>query len=70
MNKAERLEAARLIRETIDLGERFELKLPCGMIVRCDNTLEARDSMARKFEKGYKHPRVHSHNILKRKLFK
>jgi len=66
MNKKERLEAASLIRTTIDIGERFELKLPCGMIVRCDNTEEARNSMAAKFEKRPYTPS----NLLKRRLWK
>jgi hypothetical protein len=52
MNKKERIEAASLIRSTTNKGKRFELKLPCGMTVRCDNTEAARDRMAAKFEKG------------------
>ena len=68
MNKKERLEAASLIRTTNTKGERFELKLPCGMIVRCDNTEEARNNMAARFEKGVSFP--DASKLLKRKMWK
>jgi hypothetical protein len=68
MNKKERFEAASLIRSTIDIGERFELKLPCGMTVRCDNTTEARERMAAKFEKGSKIK--DASKLLKRRMWK
>lgn len=52
MKPAERREAAQLIRDHSCISERFELKLPCGMIVRCDNNKEAREALARRFEKA------------------
>ncbi len=69
MNKAERNEAADLIRTTHQTGERFELTLPCGMTVKCDNNIEARDRMAAKFEKGTKLP-PNAGNLLKRRWWK
>jgi hypothetical protein len=70
MNKKERTLAAALIRygHTIDIGKRFELKLPCGMTVRCDNTEEARDRMAARFEK--RPYNMDSSKLLNRRLWR
>lgn len=60
MKPSERKEAAQLIRDHICISERFELKLPCGMVVRCDNNKEAREALARRFEKAKTYPNFQS----------
>lgn len=69
MKKKERLEASELILTTPCTSDRFELRLPCGMLVRCDNDIESRKSMAAKFVKGTKLP-PNAGNLLKRKLWR
>jgi len=69
MNKLERFEASELIKNTVCLMDRFEVRLSCGMTVRCNNNKEARENMAAKFLKGAKLP-PNAKNLLKRRLFK
>ena len=69
MNKQQRIEASELIKNTVCIMERFEVRLSCGMTVRCKNNKEARASMAAKFLKGPKLP-PNAANLLKRKLYR
>lgn len=69
MNKLERIEASELIKNTVCMSDRFEVRLSCGMIVKCNNNLEARTNMANKFLKGPKLPK-NSANLLKRRYWK